>query len=54
VQFYTVHDVHPLLADLILPRLGVAARLGVEWHHAWPPGVQMEIGVRGVRHEITA
>jgi len=53
VQFYTVHDVHPLLADLILPRLGVAARLGVEWHHAWPPGVQMEIGVRGVRAEMT-
>ena len=53
VQFYTVHDVHPLLADLILPRLGVAARLGVEWHHAWPPGVQVEIGVRGVRQEIT-
>ena len=53
VQFYTVHDVHPLLADLILPRLGVAARLGVEWHHAWPPGVQMEIGVRGVREERT-
>jgi len=54
VQFYTVHDVHPLLADLILPRLGVAARLGVEWHHAWPPGVQLEIGVRGIRQEITA
>lgn len=52
VQFYTVHDVHPLLADLILPRLGVAARLGVEWHHAWPPGVQVEIGVRGIRQEI--
>jgi len=54
VQFYIVHDVHPLLADLILPRLGVAARLGVEWHHAWPPGVQLEIGVRGTRQEITA
>jgi len=54
VQFYTIHDVHPLLADLILPRLGVAARLGVEWHHAWPPGIQVEIGVRGVRQEITA
>jgi hypothetical protein len=54
VQFYTVHDVHPLLADLILPRLGVAARLGVEWHHAWPPGVQLEIGVRGIRQENTA
>ena len=54
VQLYTVHNAHPLLADLILPRLGVAARLGVEWHHAGPPGVQVEIGVRGIRQEITA
>ena len=54
VQLYTVHNAHPLLADLILPRLGVAARLGVEWHHAGPPGVQVEIGVRGVRQEITS
>lgn len=54
VQLYTVHNAHPLLADLILPRLGVAARLGVEWHHAGPPGVQVEIGVRGMRQEITA
>jgi len=54
VQLYTVHNAHPLLADLILPRLGVAARLGVEWHHAGPPGVHVEIGVRGMRQEITA
>ena len=54
VQLYTVYNAHPLLADLILPRLGVAARLGIEWHHAWPPGVQVEIGVRGIRQEITA
>lgn len=54
VQLYTVHNAHPLLADLILPRLGVAARLGVEWHHAGPPGVQVEIGVRGMRQEITS
>jgi hypothetical protein len=54
VQLYTVHNAHPLLADHILPRLGVAARLGVEGHHAGPPGVQVEIGVRGMRQEITA
>ena len=54
VQFYTVHDVHLLLADLILPRLGAAARLGVERHYTWPPGAQLEIGVRGIRQEITA
>jgi hypothetical protein len=53
VQLYTLHDVQPLLADLILPRLGVASRLGVEWHHTLPPGVQVEIGVRGIRREIT-
>jgi len=54
VQLYTLHDVQPLLADLILPRVGVAARLGIEWHHTLPPGVQVEIGVRGIRQEITA
>jgi len=54
VQFHTIHDVRPLLADLIVPRLGGAARLSFERHQAWPPGVQMEIGVRGIRQEITA
>ena len=54
VQLYTVHDVQPLVADLILPRIGAAARLGIEWHHAYPPGVQVEIGIRGTHLESIA
>ena len=54
VQMYTVHDVQPLLPDLILPRLGTAARLGIEWHHVYPPGIQLEIGIRGTRAELVA
>jgi hypothetical protein len=53
VQLYTVHDVQPLVADLILPRLGDAARLGIEWHHTHPPFVQVEVGARGTRLELT-
>lgn len=54
VQLYTVHDVQPLVASLILPRIGAAARLGIEWHHTYPPGIQVEIGVRGVSREVIA
>ena len=54
VQLYTLHDVQPLLAELILPRLGVAARMGIEWHYAGLPGVQLEIGIRGTRMESVA
>jgi hypothetical protein len=54
VQLYTVHDLQPLVADLILPHIGAAARLGIEWHHTYPPGVQVELGVRGTHLELTA
>jgi hypothetical protein len=30
LQLYTVHDVQPLVADLMLPRIGAAARLGLK------------------------
>ena len=53
VQLYTVRDVQPLLADLILPRIGSASRFGIEWHHTYPPNVLniLEIGIRGTRLE---
>lgn len=56
VQLYTLRDVQPLLADLILPRLGAAGRLGIEWHHEAPPSArnELEIGVRGIRLELVA
>ncbi len=51
-QLYTVHDVHPILADEVVRR--GAARAGLTWHFARPPvvGLDVEMDVRGVRREI--
>ena len=40
VQAYTVHDLHPFLADEIVRR--GAARNGLTWHHCRPPVVDLE------------
>jgi hypothetical protein len=40
VQVYTVHDIHPLMADEI-GRRG-AARSGLTWHLARPPVIELE------------
>jgi len=40
VQLYTVHDIHPFLADEIVRR--GAARHGLTWHFARPPVVEIE------------
>ncbi len=39
-QVYTVHDIHPFLADEIVAR--GAARHGVTWQHCRPPVVDLE------------
>jgi hypothetical protein len=39
-QVYTVHDLHPFLADEIVRR--GAARSGLTWHYARPPVQQLE------------
>jgi len=51
-QLYTVHDVHPFLADEIVRR--GAARGGLTWHFARPPivGLDYEMDCRGVGREI--
>lgn len=50
-QVYTVHDIHPLIADEIEAR--GAARHGLIWHFARPPveGLDFEMDVRAVAHE---
>ena len=50
-QLYTVHDVHPFLADGIVRR--GAARGGLTWHFARPPvvGLDYEMDCRGVPRE---
>jgi hypothetical protein len=54
-NIYSVHDIHPLMAGTILPKLGAAARHGVRWHYAAPPvlEIEYEMDVRGVRREET-
>ena len=50
-QVYTVHDLHPFLADDIVRR--GAARAGLTWHYARPPveGLEYEMDCRGVALE---
>jgi hypothetical protein len=53
-QVYTVHDIHPFLADEIVRR-GVA-RGGLTWHFCRPPvhGLEYEMDCRGVADEHIA
>ena len=50
-QVYTVHDLHPFLADEIVRR--GAARSGLIWHYARPPvrELEYEMDCRGVTSE---
>ncbi len=54
VNLYTVHDVHRALASTLLPSIGVAAQVGVNWHYSRPPvtGLEVEIDAHAVRREI--
>jgi hypothetical protein len=51
-QVYTVYDIHSFLADEIVAR-GAAAG-GLIWHFARPPveGLEYEMDVHGVGHEL--
>lgn len=52
-QLYTVHDVHPLLADELAGRGAMAG--GLTWHFCRPPvvGLDFEMDVRGLGREST-
>jgi hypothetical protein len=54
VNVYTVFDVHPLLAPVLLPVLGAASHAGITWHYARPPvsGLDLEVDARAVRSEL--
>jgi len=53
INVYTVFDVHPLLAPLLLPQLRAASHAGVTWHYARPPvsGLDLEVDARAVRSD---
>ena len=48
---YTIHDLHPFLADELVSRGAAAA--GLTWVYARPPvvGLEFEMDVRGVYSE---
>jgi len=50
-QLYTIHDIHPFLADEIVQR--GAARSGLTWHYNRPPvrDLEYEMDCRGVSIE---
>jgi len=50
-QVYTVHDLHPFLAEEIVAR--GAAKAGLTWYYARPPvqGLEYEMDLRGVPSE---
>jgi len=50
-QVYTVHDIHPVLAEQFLPRAGNGG--GLTWHYCRPPieELEFEMDVRGVAFE---
>ncbi|QIG51998.1 hypothetical protein G5V57_32440 [Nordella sp. HKS 07] len=52
VQAYTIHDLHPFLADEIVAR--GAAGSGLTWHYTRPPVVDLEFEMdcRGVAREV--
>lgn len=54
VNVYTIFDIHPLLAPVLLPTLGIASYAGVIWHYARPPvsGLELEVDARAVKTEL--
>jgi hypothetical protein len=54
IDVYSVHGIDEVLATVVLPRVGVAARRGVTWYHTRPPIVEIEyeMDLRGVRTEL--
>jgi hypothetical protein len=53
VDVYTVHNIHPLMASMIVPLAG-NARHGIVWHYSRPPiaSIEYEMDVRGCAREI--
>ena len=51
-QVYTIFEIHPLMADEFVRRAAMSG--GLTWHFARPPvqGLDFEVDVRGVAHEL--
>jgi hypothetical protein len=55
INLYTTHPIQPLLATVIHPQIGLAARHGVHWFYSHPPiaDLAFEMDLRGVRQEMS-
>lgn len=53
-EVYTVHNIGPMMKDLLLTRAGGAAVHGIDWHFARPPiqQIEFEMDVRGCLREL--
>jgi len=53
VNVYTVHDIGPYLASVLVPQTGNAHH-GMTWHYSRPPiqGIEFEMDVRGCAREV--
>jgi len=51
---YTAHSVTPLLPNVLLGRMGSAARHGIHWHYTRPPidDIEFEMDLRNTRQEL--
>ena len=50
INAYTIHSLHRLMKDLLLPSLPAARRHGVTWHYTRPPviDIEYEMDLQGV------
>jgi hypothetical protein len=51
---YTAHSITPLLPEVLLARMGSAARHGVHWHYTRPPigDIEFEMDLRNTCQEL--
>ena len=51
---FTVHNIHPLVRELLLPRIGAAKNFGIHWYYCRPPikELEIEIQVRGCSRDL--
>ncbi len=54
IDVYCAHPVHRALAEVVLPTLPAAARVGIHWFYTRPPvrNIEFEMDMRGVAREL--
>ena len=54
IDVYTAHALQQPLAEVVMPALPAASRLGVHWFYSWPPvrEIEFEMDMRGVDQEF--